>query len=54
MFQFDIPIENGPFTVDLPLQSGDFPQLCGRLPEGNSSDPTEKTHGKIPMTNSQP
>jgi len=23
-----IAIENGPFIVDLPIENGDFPQLC--------------------------
>ena len=30
----NIAIENGPFIVDLPTKSGDFQQLCKRLPEG--------------------
>ena len=30
----NIAIENGPFIIDLPTKSGDFQQLCKRLPEG--------------------
>ena len=30
-------IENGPVEiVDLPIENGDFPQLCKRLPGGNA------------------
>ena len=28
-------IGNGPFIVYIPIENGDVPQLCKRLPEGN-------------------
>ena len=30
-------MDHVPYVVDLPMKDGDFPQLCGSLPEGNSS-----------------